>query len=160
MLESPSPFVAGAHAKEHLRRKWIEKYDNRVPIFKLRAIRNIGQPITVLAAMRQVFAFPLVRLVIIAAGCAAILTIALAAEGGRHSIWISIVVTSIVVTLLVGLIALVERITTGRSLASIGFDPRNAGRDIMLGLGLGTLMFSVVILVLAWAGTITCQRCT
>ena len=102
--------------------------------------------------MRQVFAFPLVRLVIIAAGCAAILTIALAAEGGRHSIWISIVVTSIVVTLLVGLIALVERMTTGRSLASIGFDPRNAGRDIMLGLGLGTLMFSVVILVLALGG--------
>ena len=32
MLESPSPFVAGAHAKERLRRKWIEKYDNRVPI--------------------------------------------------------------------------------------------------------------------------------
>ncbi|MGA7356575.1 MAG: CPBP family intramembrane glutamic endopeptidase [Candidatus Cybelea sp.] len=92
------------------------------------------------------------RLVIIAAGCAAILTIALAAEGGRHSIWISIVVTSIVVTLLVGLIALVERMTTGRSLASIGFDPRNAGRDIMLGLGLGTLMFSVVILVLALGG--------
>jgi len=102
--------------------------------------------------MRKVIAFPLVRLAIIAAGFAVILSIALAAERGRHSVWTSIVVTSVIIALLVGLIALVERMTTGRHLASIGFDPRNASRDIALGFGLGAVMFSLVILELALAG--------
>jgi uncharacterized protein (DUF983 family) len=46
--------------------------------------------------MRQALAFPPVRLVIIVAGFAVIIATALAAQGGRYSVWTSVVVTKVV----------------------------------------------------------------
>ena len=102
--------------------------------------------------MRGFFAFPLVRLALIVAAFAAVLAIVLAVQGGRHTAWGSIAATSAVAAVLLGVIVFVERMTTGRTPAAIGFDPRHAGRDLALGAGLGALMFSLVVLELALGG--------
>jgi membrane protease YdiL (CAAX protease family) len=102
--------------------------------------------------MKRFFAFPLVRLAVIVVSVAALLAGIAVIEHGHHSIWTLVIVTWILAALLFGLITLVERLTTGRPPASIGFDPKGAVRGFVLGLALGAVLFSVVVLELTLGG--------
>lgn len=69
-----------------------------------------------------------------------------------ESLWTSILLSwGAAAALLVAMIV-IERITTGRSPAEIGFDPRYALRDLAIGVGLGAVLFSAVVSELAAAG--------
>ena len=102
--------------------------------------------------MRSALAFPLVRIVLIAIVFAIPFTIALLASRAHHSIWVSVAIAWFLAAALLCSIALVERITTGRGLAQIGFAPRHAARDLGLGLIAGAVLFTVVVLELALTG--------
>jgi hypothetical protein len=102
--------------------------------------------------MKRIFSSPLVRLLLMIVSVAALLASVAVIEHGHHSTWVLVTVTWILAFLLFGLITLVERLTTGRSPASIGFDLRGAVRGFVLGLALGALLFSAVVLELALGG--------
>jgi uncharacterized protein len=105
-----------------------------------------------LVSVKRILAFPLVRLVLISVPVGALLAGVAVIEHRRHSIWALIIVTWVLALLLFGLIALVERLTTGKPPAAIGFDPANAVRSFVLGIVLGAGLFSVVLLELAFEG--------
>ena len=94
--------------------------------------------------MRRFFAFPLVRMVAIVAIFIAIvfafnvahLHLNRALEG-----WI-------LLAILAAIVLAVERLAVRRGPSEIGLDPRNIGRDTLLGLALGTVLFSLVIVEL------------
>jgi uncharacterized protein len=94
--------------------------------------------------VRRFFAFPLVRLVaivaifigVVFAANAAHLHLNRALEG-----WI-------LLAILAAIVLLVERFAVRRGPSEIGFDPRNIIRDTLLGLALGTMLFSLVIIEL------------
>lgn len=102
--------------------------------------------------MKNVLAFPLIRLGLIVlpfiAAFAAIVTVG----GGHHTLRSGILVTAIAVLLLLALIVFVERFTTGRTPAEIGFDPHRIVPDTAKGLALGAALFSAVVLELALTG--------
>lgn len=107
--------------------------------------------------MKRFFAFPLVRMALIIAVFAAVLVpvvlIARRAQGSApESMWISILLSWASAVALLVVTIVIERITTGRLAAAIGFDPRHAVRDLAAGAGLGALLFSAVVLELAAAG--------
>jgi membrane protease YdiL (CAAX protease family) len=100
--------------------------------------------------MRSVLAFPLVRILLIALVFAAPLTIVLLLPHGIH--WLGIVVPWFLAVGLLLSIALIERFTTGRGLAQVGFAPQHAVRDLVLGLIVGAVLFTVVVLELVFTG--------
>lgn len=102
--------------------------------------------------MKRFFAFPLVRLALVATALAVVVALTAATTSGRHGIWTGTLATAVIAASLICIIALVERFTTGRTLASAGFEPRFAGRGLASGLGLGALMFSLVVLELTLGG--------
>jgi uncharacterized protein len=102
--------------------------------------------------VKNVLAFPLIRLALIVLLFAAAFTGIAAAGGRHHSLGSSILVTAMGVFVLVVIIISVERFTTGRGPAAIGFDPRRIVRDTVQGLALGAALFSVVVLELALTG--------
>jgi hypothetical protein len=102
--------------------------------------------------MRSVLAFPLVRIVLIAIVFAVPFTIALLVSLAHHSLWASVAIVWFLAPSLLLSIAVVERLTTGRGLAQIGFAPKHAMRDLMLGLVAGAALFTIVILELALSG--------
>lgn len=113
---------------------------------------NILLASLVCSSMKRIFALPLVRLVLMVVCIAALLASVAVIEHVHHSIWWLVTVTWILAFLLFGLITVIERLTTGRPPASIGFDPRGAVRSFVLGLALGAVLFSAVVLELAVEG--------
>jgi len=81
-----------------------------------------------------------------------LLAAAIFAGHGRHAVWFSMAATAVVVAALFFLTVTVERWTTGRPPAAIGFDPTRASRDLSSGVAFGALLCSFVIAVLALAG--------
>ncbi|MGA9944648.1 MAG: type II CAAX endopeptidase family protein [Candidatus Cybelea sp.] len=102
--------------------------------------------------MKNVLAFPLIRLALIVVPFIAAFAGIVTAGGGHHSLRSGIFVTAIAVLVLVALIIFVERFTTGRSPAEIGFDPARIVPDTAKGLALGAALFSAVVLELALSG--------
>jgi len=102
--------------------------------------------------MRSVLAFPLVRIVLIVAVFAIPFMLAVLASRGHHSIWLSVAIAWFLAVALLFSIALVERLTTGRRLAQVGFAPEHAVRDLLLGLVAGAALFTIVMLELALSG--------
>jgi membrane protease YdiL (CAAX protease family) len=94
--------------------------------------------------VRRFFAFPLVRMVailaifigVVFAANAAHLHLSRALEG-----WI-------LLAILAAIVLTVERLAVRRGPSEIGFDPRNITRDTFLGLALGAVLFSLVIIEL------------
>jgi uncharacterized protein len=102
--------------------------------------------------MRTFLRHPLVRLVLIVIVFAIPLSIAVLVSRGHQGIWISVAVTWFIAAGLLLSMALIERFTTGRGLAQIGFAPRHAVRDLVLGLIAGAALFTIVMLELALTG--------
>jgi membrane protease YdiL (CAAX protease family) len=107
--------------------------------------------------VKRFWAFPLVRMVLIvvvfAVALVPLLLVTRYAQGSSAgSIWTSILLSWGAFVALLAATIIIERITTGRLPAQIGFDPRYALRDLGIGAGLGTLLFSAVVLELAAAG--------
>jgi uncharacterized protein len=103
--------------------------------------------------VKNVLAFPLTRLALIVLPFIAAFAGILAVGGNRHHTLSSgILVTALAVLVLVVLMILVERFTTGRGPAEIGFDPNRIVPDTAKGLALGAALFSAVVLELALAG--------
>lgn len=102
--------------------------------------------------MRAVLAFPLVRLVLIVLVFAVLATPIVLAGGRSHGIWVSIAVNWALVAALLIAMLLVERLTTGKGPAAIGFSPRRALPDLVVGVVFGAALFSLVVGELAFAG--------
>lgn len=105
--------------------------------------------------MKRFWAFPLVRMLLIVVAFAVLLLpliLVTRRVPGTQSIWTSILFAWLALVALLAATIFIERITTGRSPAAIGFDPRYALRDLAIGAGLGTVLFSAVVLELAAAG--------
>jgi uncharacterized protein len=102
--------------------------------------------------VKRFFSHPLVRLALIAGAVAVVLTGVAIVERGHHSPATLLPVTWALLVLLFGLVVLVERLTTGRLPAAIGWEPRGAARSFFLGLAFGAALFSIVILELAAGG--------
>jgi membrane protease YdiL (CAAX protease family) len=101
--------------------------------------------------VRRFFAFPLIRLVLVfaafAAGMLAFASIA-RTTGLPRSFAVSEWVT---LGVLLAAIFIVEHFTVARGPREIGFDPRHALRDTLLGLATGAALFSTVVAELALA---------
>jgi uncharacterized protein len=107
--------------------------------------------------MKRLWAFPLVRMVLIAVVFTVLLVplvlVTRHAPGGApESIWTSILLSWGAAVALLAVTIVIERITAGRSPVEIGFDPRYALRDLAAGAGLGALLFSAVVVELAAGG--------
>jgi membrane protease YdiL (CAAX protease family) len=102
--------------------------------------------------VKNVLAFPLIRLALIVVPFIAAFAGIVTAGGGHHTLRSGILVTALAVLVLVALIIFVERFTTGRSPAEIGFDPNRIVPDTAKGLALGAALFSAVVLELALTG--------
>jgi uncharacterized protein len=124
----------------------------RPGVAKVSGSGNIRPAFPVTAAMKRILALPLVRLALMVVSVAALLACVAVVERGHRSMEQLVTVTWIVAFLLFGLISLVERLTTGRPPASIGFDPRGAVGSFLVGIALGAVLFSAVVLELALGG--------
>jgi len=105
--------------------------------------------------MRNFFAFPLVRLVLILLSFGTLLSIFLLlvhTPNAADSIWWSIGNNWVAAALLLASMILIERLTAGLSPSAIGFDPRRALSDLALGVGLGAILFSAVVIELSLGG--------
>lgn len=107
--------------------------------------------------MKRFWAFPLVRMLLIVVAFAVlllplILVTRKAPTGGAESIWTSILFSWCAAVALLAATVAIERITAGRSLPQIGFNPRHALADLAIGAALGAFLFSAVVLELAAAG--------
>ena len=94
--------------------------------------------------MRRFFAFPLVRMV-------AILAIFIAIVFAFNVVHLHLnraIEGWILLAILAAIVLAVERLAVRRGPSEIGLDPRNIGRDTLLGLALGTVLFSLVIVEL------------
>jgi uncharacterized protein len=101
--------------------------------------------------MKAFWAFPLVRLIAIVVVLGILLAPALVFSRMLH---LNLAVASWIIALLaLGAMIGVERLTVSRRPRAIGFDPRHALRDLGAGILLGSAMFSIVVLVLALAGS-------
>jgi membrane protease YdiL (CAAX protease family) len=101
--------------------------------------------------VKRVLAFPIVRLVLIVMLFGA-LAVPVTLAIGPSTIWRTIFINWALVLLLLAAIVVVEWFAAGRTPKSIGFDPRFALRDIVLGCALGMALFSIVVLELRLAG--------
>jgi uncharacterized protein len=102
--------------------------------------------------VKRVLAFPLVRLVLIVVIFAAIAAPIVLAVHPPYTTWQSVAMSWILAAVLLAVLIAVERILGGKRLAAIGLDPRPAVRDALLGVVLGALLFSAVVLELAASG--------
>jgi uncharacterized protein len=102
--------------------------------------------------MGRVVRFPLVRLVLIVVIFAAVVTPLALAFRPPLPLWGSIAMSWIFAAAVAVVLIAVERFTAGKAPAMIGFDPRHAPRDFLLGAGLGAALFSIVIGELAAGG--------
>jgi uncharacterized protein len=107
--------------------------------------------------VRRFWAFPLVRMVLIVVAFAAVLALLVlivkrAQPGGAESLWTTIFLAWGGALALLAVTIVIERVTTGRSPAEIGFDPRFALRDLAAGASLGAVLFSAVVAELALGG--------
>jgi uncharacterized protein len=101
---------------------------------------------------RRVFAFPLVRLMLIVLLFGALATPVALALHPPFTIWRSLAVNWIFVAALLAPAIVVEALTVRKGPAAIGFDPRHAFRDLAFGVLLGAALFSTVVLELAAGG--------
>jgi hypothetical protein len=83
--------------------------------------------------IRRFFAFPLVRLVLIVLLFGALSTPFVLAAHGRHSTWTDVTLSWVLLAALLLSTVVVERVTVRKSLAAIGFGPRYAVRDFVVG---------------------------
>lgn len=102
--------------------------------------------------MKRVFAFPLVRLLLILLLFGALITPIVLAIHPRHGPWRSAAMTWVIAALLLAAMVAVERFAAQRPPSAIGLNPRNAVRDLSLGILLGAALFSAVVLELAIGG--------
>ncbi len=105
--------------------------------------------------MSRFLAFPLVRLVLIVMAWGALLAAVVRlvhTPSTTDSIWWTLAINWIAAVLLLAVLILVERLTTGRPPRAIGFDPRKAIRDLAFGVALGAVLFSAVMLELGLSG--------
>jgi uncharacterized protein len=102
--------------------------------------------------MQRFFAFPLVRIVLVVALFAIPFTAGLLFARRPHGVWVDVALTWALALLLFAIVALVERVTVGRTIAQIGFPRKNAARDFALGLLIGAALFCAVIAQLAATG--------
>jgi uncharacterized protein len=101
--------------------------------------------------LKRVFAFPLVRLVLIVALSGALaVPVALALK--LPTVWGAVAMQWLFALLLFVAMAAVERFAAGTMPQAMGFNPRFALRDSVLGCALGTVLFSAVVLELRVAG--------
>lgn len=100
----------------------------------------------------RAFAFPLVRLVLIALLFGAVVTPLVLIAHPPHSKWQTVAVSWVLAGVLAGAVLSVERLTVKASMRRIGLGRRHALRDFVLGALLGAGLFSAVILELATAG--------
>jgi uncharacterized protein len=100
----------------------------------------------------RVVRFPLVRLVIIIVLFAAVITPLILAFHPPLPLWGSIAMSWIFAAAVAVVLIAVERFTVGKAPSAIGFDPRHAARDLLLGAAFGAVLFSVVIGELAAGG--------
>jgi len=101
--------------------------------------------------MRRLFAFPLVRMILIIALFAAVVASIIAIDRALGVMPDAVVTTWIFLAALAAAIVIVERLTVRRGPADIGFDPRYLARDTMFGLAAGGVLFCAVILELTVA---------
>ena len=101
---------------------------------------------------RRVLRFPLVRLVLIVVVFAALITPLVLSVHPPLPLWGSIAMSWILAAAVAVALIGIERLTVGRAPAAIGFDPRHAARDFLLGAVLGAALFSIVIAELAIGG--------
>jgi membrane protease YdiL (CAAX protease family) len=112
--------------------------------------------------MKRVVAFPLVRLLLIVVTFAVLIAPVVlainraaahpASANAARSVWTGIAISWAAALLLLAVLIVIERLTTGRPPRKIGFDPVYALRDLSLGVALGAALFSVVVLELAAGG--------
>ncbi len=102
--------------------------------------------------MKKIVAFPLVRLTVIVVPLFAVLAGMEIAAGKHHGQWTSALITAVAIGVLLLPIIGVERATTGRGPAAIGFDPKRILRDTAGGVALGAALFTAVALELALTG--------
>jgi uncharacterized protein len=104
--------------------------------------------------MKTLLAFPLIRLALIVM-VGTLLSVGLFAihtPSVADSIWWTVGINWITALLLLAVFLLVERLTTGQLPNAIGFDPRRAIRDLALGVALGAVLFSAVVVELRLGG--------
>lgn len=102
--------------------------------------------------MKKIVAFPLVRILVIIVPFFAALVAMEIVAGKHHVPGSSVLITAVAIVVLLLLATGVERATTGRGPAAIGFDPKRIVRDTIGGVVLGACLFTSVALELALMG--------
>src|SRR5579864_7122159 len=102
--------------------------------------------------MKKILAFPLVRIVVIVVPFFAIIVGLEMAAGKHHGQWSSAFLTVVAIVVLLLLVTGVERASTGRGPAEIGFDSKRIVRDTAWGTVIGAGLFTAVALELALTG--------
>jgi uncharacterized protein len=100
--------------------------------------------------LRRVIAFPLVRLALIVVLFGVLIAPVVLIFHPPYSARGSLTVSCIFAVLLLVSLFLVERVVVHKLPAAVGFDPRHAWRDLLLGGLFGAVLFSIVVLEL-WA---------
>jgi CAAX protease family protein len=100
---------------------------------------------------RRFFAHPLVRLLTITIVFAAVVAGAAAVLNRWHAPWVMIVSAWTILALLAAVVYGAERLLP-RDPSRIGLDPRSAPGGLLIGLAIGAVLFSAVVLELAAAG--------
>jgi len=110
--------------------------------------------------MKRILSFPLVRLALIVAVWAVSLVIVLFTvhkPSPHDSIGWTIALNWLTAVLLLASYIGLERFVAGQSFTAIGFNPRRAVPDLTIGVTLGAILFSAVVLELVIAGSYTVQ---
>jgi membrane protease YdiL (CAAX protease family) len=102
--------------------------------------------------MKRLFAFPVVRLVLIVLLFGALIAPLVLGVRGAHSAATDVAVNWVLLAALLASAMVVERFTVRKSLTEIGFGSNNVLRDFLFGAALGAALFSLVVLELAIAG--------
>ena len=102
--------------------------------------------------MRRVLAFPLVRLACILLLFGAFATPIVLASHAPHAAWRDVALTWLLAAVLLAAIIAVERFAVGKSFAEVGLARRGALRYFASGAGLGAVLFSIVVLEMAFCG--------
>ena len=102
--------------------------------------------------MKRLLAFPLVRLLLIALLFCLLATPVVFASTNLHGPWIAIAIAWILAMLLLAATMLVEHFTSGKDLSDVGFGPKHAARDLIAGVAIGAILFSLVALELFIGG--------
>jgi membrane protease YdiL (CAAX protease family) len=101
---------------------------------------------------QRIAAFPLVRLLLIVAIFAVLLWPIAPAMRLFAGTWRSLAIAWFPPVIFLAVVIAVERFAAGRLPSAIGLDPRHAPRDLVLGGLLGAVLFSLVVLELAFGG--------